>query len=163
MHDDHTQPRLQVPQRVEGVARITGIGRGDIRRYEEAGLVSSSERDERGVALWADADVVRLRRVHQLIDACVITLAEMRAIMAAEDGALNVATALAVAQDEGTRRRLVAGTLADLDHARALLQARKEQIDGLEERLAGCADSVRALPVGPGGTSGRGPRRHSTR
>jgi DNA-binding transcriptional MerR regulator len=133
--------------RVEGVARRTRIGTGRILRYEEEGLVAPSERDHRGVALWTEADIIRLERIHSIVTTTTLSLAEIASVLAAEAGAREAPAALDAIVDPARRREHVARTLADLEHARVAVSERRRSLDQLDEALAELEHAVRELPA----------------
>jgi len=65
---------------ITAVASRAGIHVQTVRRYEAYGLVSG-RRSERGLALYSEADIARIRRIRRLTDDLGVNLAGAAAVL----------------------------------------------------------------------------------
>ena len=95
--------------RIGEFARLTGLSVATLRRYEAAGLLSPTARDEFGYRRYAAAQGAAATHVHRLVQAGLPTTLVKALLDALEDPAL----------DEQARRERVAAVAAYLDLLRA--------------------------------------------
>jgi MerR family transcriptional regulator/heat shock protein HspR len=69
---------------ITAVAARTGVHVQTVRRYEAYGLIEAAPVD-RGLRLYSDADVARVRRVKRLVDDLGVNLAGAAAILHLRD------------------------------------------------------------------------------
>ncbi len=134
---------------IEQVATRTGLTKRTLRYYEEVGLLPPTGRTEGNYRLYSEDDIQRLERIKELRDLLGFSLADIRALLEAEDerGQIKVAyrqeteAAAKVAQldrsDELLYRQLhlIEQKLAGLEQMRASLQAKLEHHKGTRKEL----------------------------
>lgn len=125
---------------IEQIATRTGLTKRTLRYYEEVGLLPPTGRTEGNYRLYSEDDIQRLERIKELRDLLGFSLADIRALLEAEDerGQIKVAyrqeteAAAKVAQlgrsDELLYRQLhlIEQKLAGLEQMRASLLAKLE-------------------------------------
>lgn len=116
------------------VAHLTGLSLNTIRRYEELGLIASTQRSKGGFRLYTDAAVQRL---------CV--LVDMRPLefsVEEKRGLFEVLDLLAAGKDSALQREVLLDRLAMFGEAAdQRVVALREQLDGAEafaEKVRAC-------------------------
>ena len=136
---------------IEQVAARTGLTKRTLRYYEEVGLLLPADRTEANYRRYSEEDIQRLERIKNLRDLLGFSLADIRALLEAEDerGQIKAAyeheteAAAKIAQleraDELIRVQLhlVEQKLTGLEHMRAGLLAKLERHQRTREELLG--------------------------
>ena len=108
------------------VAALTGLTQRTLRYYEELQLFEPPTRMAGGFRLYSPADVARLRHILRLKGLLGFSLAEVKAILSAEE--VQTRSPVDPSDAAGVRRRL-----AQLDHVIANTSG---QLDLLDRKLA---------------------------
>ena len=107
------------------VAQLTGLSLNTIRRYEELGLIGSTQRSKGGFRLYTDAEVQRLR-----------VLVDMRPLdfsVEEKRGLFEVLELLAAGKDSARQREALLDRLAMFGEAADQRVAPlRDQLDGAE-------------------------------
>jgi DNA-binding transcriptional MerR regulator len=134
----------RVKYRIEQVAERLRTTRRTLRYYEEIGLLLPAERTEGGYRLYSEEDIARLERIQRLKDLLGFSLAEIRALLHADDERSLVRVAFRQEHDPATKMkyldefdRLNQGQLAVVERKMTgLEQMRQEILQRLEHAEA---------------------------
>lgn len=132
--------------RIGEVAELVGTTPRTIRYYEEFGLLAAPPSHEKGRhRTYDEADVRRLQELIRLRDVLGVSLEELKSLVEAEE-------ARAVLRERWQRTASGADRLAILRQSHghvtaqlALVRARREALDRLEDELATKLDRITAL------------------
>jgi DNA-binding transcriptional MerR regulator len=142
-----------VTLRIGDVAERAGTTTRTIRYYEEIGLLpGAADRAAGAHRAYTEADVERLLHILRLKELLNVSLDDLKLLVEAEDAR----AALRAEWHEGDpgaerRREIAAEALAHVERQLALVRARRQEIDGLEQDLAGRRERLRALLREPDG------------
>jgi MerR family Zn(II)-responsive transcriptional regulator of zntA len=146
--------------RIGELAKKAGVNQRTLRFYEERGLLSPSSRFESGMRLYSDEDVERVHLIRQLQETLGCSLAEIREMVAPEQGHTNGngAELGRFEADKGIRRQavevtrsqlsLISRKLVSLEHLRGQLEEKLVQYleeQWAESRRTPTVDSRKAL------------------
>ena len=135
-------------------ARRAGVNVGVVKRFEDSGLVAAAAHNDRGQAVYGEAEVRRIARAHTLETATTLTPDELKRVLDAEDSVRSLGSTLAAATTALERRTAVAYVLAELDDIRQLVARRQEALVALDERIREWEAQVRETDAGPTGAQG---------
>jgi DNA-binding transcriptional MerR regulator len=113
--------------RIEQVAERLSTTKRTLRYYEEIGLLPPAERTEGGYRLYSDEDIARLERIQRLKDLLGFSLAEIRALLQADDERLLVRAAYQQESDP----------MAKLKHIEEADRLSRQQLAVVERKIAG--------------------------
>jgi DNA-binding transcriptional MerR regulator len=129
--------------RIQEVAAETGLTTRAIRYYEEVGLLRPAARSGGDYRLYDASDLERLGYIKNLRDVAGFSLGEIGDLLEDEDVRSRNRAAYRATDDPSERRRLLAESLARIDHQAAtlrsklaLLQAMVEETDARRARVA---------------------------
>jgi DNA-binding transcriptional MerR regulator len=113
--------------RIEQVAERLQTTKRTLRYYEEIGLLPPASRTEGGYRLYSDEDIARLERIQRLKDLLGFSLAEIRALLHADDERLLVRAAYRQESDPA----------AKIKHIEEADRLSREQLAVVERKIAG--------------------------
>ncbi len=113
--------------RIEQVAERLQTTKRTLRYYEEIGLLPPAERTEGGYRLYSDEDITRLERIQRLKDLLGFSLAEIRALLHADDERLLVRAAYRQESDPAAKLR----------HIEEADRLSRQQLTVVERKIAG--------------------------
>ena len=119
---------------IEQVAARTGLTKRTLRYYEEVGLLTPTDRTEGNYRRYSEEDIQRLERIKKLRDLLGFSLADIRALLDADDERGQIK----VAYQHETE---ASGKIAQLDRADELIRSQlhliEQKMEGLEQMRAG--------------------------
>jgi DNA-binding transcriptional MerR regulator len=119
---------------IEQVAARTGLTKRTLRYYEEIGLMAPTDRTEGNYRRYSEEDIQRLERIKKLRDLLGFSLADIRALLDADDERGQIK----VAYQHETE---ASGKIAQLDRADELIRRQlfliNQKIEGLEQMRTG--------------------------
>jgi DNA-binding transcriptional MerR regulator len=119
---------------IEQVAARTGLTKRTLRYYEEVGLLLPADRTQANYRRYSEEDIQRLERIKNLRDLLGFSLADIRALLEAEDERGQIK----VAYEHETE---AAAKIAQLDRADELIRGQlhliEQKLTGLEQMRAG--------------------------
>ena len=130
------EPVAPVEWRIGEVAKLTGVTTRTLRYWEEVGLLQPSNHRASGERLYSPTDVARVSRIRNLQELLGFSLAEVRAVLSAGDGDVDVL--------DRVRSELNAENLSPARH-RDLLDEGIAANDHLLERLEETLSRIKAF------------------
>jgi DNA-binding transcriptional MerR regulator len=113
--DELAGPDETSTMRIGEVAKATGLTTRTLRYWEQLGLLSPSSHRESGERLYTAAAIERVGRIRELQDLLGFSLAEVKAVLDAEDELDRIRTDLRSHVDPGKRRELLVELIAAND------------------------------------------------
>jgi DNA-binding transcriptional MerR regulator len=138
--------------RIGDVAKMVGTTPRTIRYYEEIGLLPETASRRAGShRLYTEAEVERLREVMRLKELLGVSLEELRTLLSAEEARAEVRAQLRRDDvDPARRRELLGEALGHIELQLELVRRRKDELQRLEQELAGTRSRVLGLLGEPG-------------
>jgi DNA-binding transcriptional MerR regulator len=123
-------------------ARECGVSVRALRYYQEMGLIKPSHHTSGGNRLYAESDLVRVRRIRELQELLGFNLDEIREILTIEDQLTEYRNDYRATSDDLDRARIRAAALAaygqlraDIDRKIGRLTAFRDEVDGRIDRI----------------------------
>jgi DNA-binding transcriptional MerR regulator len=127
-----TLARSGAPLRIGELATRTGTTPRTIRYYEEIGLLPGGDHERGKHRVYSDRDIERLRELTRLRDHLGLTLAELRALVEAEDARAALRERWHRTHDPVERRAIAREALRHLAVQLDLVRSRKAALAELE-------------------------------
>jgi DNA-binding transcriptional MerR regulator len=149
-----TQPRRGEPERPPQQRQLLGIGAAAaragvseraLRYYQQLGLITPCGSTPGGMRRYSEDDLARVARIRQLQTLLGLNLDEIAVVLGSEDRMAEIRRAYCHEDTSlAERRELVRESLELQRHLRAMVEAKREAIDGflrdLDARIARASD-----------------------